>query len=161
MIQPAAVRGFTLTELLIVIAMIGVLATIAMPSYTLQIARSNRSVAQKELMQLVSAQEVRFLRARGYGNTLDQVLRTATANSLDYYVNARGRPTTLAAGDAIFIITLERAGTPARYTGFSAVAVGRQLTRDKTCVRYDIQSSGQRTAVDSSGSDTASKCWGG
>lgn len=161
MIHPAASRGFTLTELIIAVAVVGILAAIALPSYTTQIARSNRSAAQKELLQLVSMQEIRFLRARGYGNTMDQVLRTATAGSLNYYINAKGRPTTVAAGDAAYLITLERAGSPARYTGFSAVAVGQQLTRDPSCVRIEVQSNGQRTAANGSGTDTTSACWSG
>ncbi|QIC80096.1 prepilin-type N-terminal cleavage/methylation domain-containing protein [Acinetobacter indicus] len=45
-------NGFTLIELMIVVAVIAILAAIAMPSYTSYKVRANRVEVQTELMQL-------------------------------------------------------------------------------------------------------------
>ncbi len=63
-------RGFTLIEILVVVAIIGVLAAIAVPSYRNSIIASNRSVAQAALLDLANRQEQFFLDNRTYTSDL-------------------------------------------------------------------------------------------
>ena len=53
-------KGFTLIELMIVIAIVGILASIALPAYQDSIRKSRRSVAQGELMSFANAMERYF-----------------------------------------------------------------------------------------------------
>lgn len=68
-------RGFTLIEVLITVVIIGVLAAIAMPSYTSYTLRGNRSAAQAVMMDMASKQEQYLLVNRRYG-TSAQLLGT-------------------------------------------------------------------------------------
>ena len=53
-------RGFTLIELMIAVAILGIIAAIAYPSYLDQVRKSKRSDAQSALLQAANRQE-RFL----------------------------------------------------------------------------------------------------
>ncbi len=62
--------GFTLIEVMIVVAVIGILAAIAYPSYQSYLQRGNRSQAE-QLMMAISNKEVQyFLDARAYTATI-------------------------------------------------------------------------------------------
>lgn len=50
-------QGFSLIELMMVIAIVGILASIAYPLYTNSVVKSNRAAAQSYLMELAQAQQ--------------------------------------------------------------------------------------------------------
>ena len=62
--------GFTLSELMIVVAIIGVLAAIGLPSYDRYIIRSNRAVAKQFILSVASKQEQYLLDARQYATNI-------------------------------------------------------------------------------------------
>jgi|WetSurMetagenome_2_1015567.scaffolds.fasta_scaffold10762_3 type IV pilus assembly protein PilA len=59
-------KGFTLIELMIVIAIIGILAAIAIPQFSAYRARSYNSAAQSDLRNAATAQEAYFVDANTY-----------------------------------------------------------------------------------------------
>jgi len=63
--------GFTLIELMIVVAIIGILAAIAYPSYQNHVEKTRRSVAQAELMELAQWMERRYTASYDYRDGTD------------------------------------------------------------------------------------------
>jgi len=74
-------QGFTLVELVIVIAIVSILAAIALPSYKDSIRKSHRSEAKGELTRLATAEEKWRVTNPSYGTLAD----IGGANPSDYY----------------------------------------------------------------------------
>lgn len=76
-VNRSAQRGFTLVELLITVAIIGILAAIAYPNYNDYMTKSRRAEAKTLLSDIAARQEQYFLDNRRYTNNLAD-LRYAT-----------------------------------------------------------------------------------
>ena len=82
--QMNKVRGFSLVELLIVVAIIGILSAIAVPSYQSYIKKANRADAQQAMMTIANKQQQYLLDARLYTDVLGPLGLNVFANDTNW-----------------------------------------------------------------------------
>ena len=81
-------RGFTVVELIIAIAIIGILAAIAIPSYQEHLKKGRRADAQQFLSQVAQKQQQYIMDARVYGGTLAELNMTMPLGVSKFYTVA-------------------------------------------------------------------------
>ena len=127
--------GFTLIELMITVAIVGILASIALPSYRGYIVKTRRAEAMSELTKAQTVIE------RCYGANFT-------------YVGACSPATPTTTPNGFYIITAASAATT--YT-FTATAAGTQAS-DTTCATMTIDQANQKLACDASAA-AQTVCW--
>lgn len=77
--------GFTLIELMVAIAIIGILASIALPNYLEYVKKGRRAAAQSHLMDVAQRQQQYLLDARSYAADLSTLNVTTPSDVSPYY----------------------------------------------------------------------------
>jgi len=128
-------NGFTLIELMIVIAIVAILVALALPSYTSYVRKAKRGEAEQTLMNWANLQEIWRANNPTYADEDDIAVPTH-----DYY-------------------TFSVSGTSASAYLLTAVATGDQVNdkdRSKDCSTLTLDQSGAKTPIISG----VTYCWG-
>ena len=78
-------QGFTLMEVLIVVAIIGILAAIAIPSYSYHVRKGHRASAQSYMTDIATKQSQYLLDARTYASSVADLGLTEPTSVTPYY----------------------------------------------------------------------------
>lgn len=113
-------KGFTLIELMVVVAIIGILVSVVMPSYRNYVLESQRNDTMGKLLQVVQLQERFYLNNVTYTQVMGGDFNANTG--LGFTVNAAGQWVINYAGEAAYGINIELCDNVAIYPDTPTIA---------------------------------------
>jgi len=145
-------RGFTLIEIMIVIAIVGILVAVAMPSYTSYIARANRADARTQLIQASL-----FMQKFYAANDSYKTDRSGTTVSNAMPASLKNSPAT---GTALYTLNVQ-AANDADFELRMVPVSGGKMSTDK-CGSFTINSAGAKNVWINNATGSAAlrdECW--
>lgn len=129
-------HGFSLIELMIVVAIVGILAAVALPSYQEHVRKGARAEAISALTDLANKQEQFYVDNRRYAKSMTELSAPTTTES-GYY-------------------TVSVTNTAQAFT-LTATAASGPAADDGKCKTFTITDTGVKA---STGSGSKKDCWG-
>ena len=129
-------RGFTLIELMIVIAIVGLLAGVAYPSYQNSVRKSNRADAMDRLLDTAQRLERCFTVYGTYNNANCAIQNGNTLPSAKTYYN------------------IAVTATASTYSLTATPVASKPQVKDTKCTSFTLDNTGKKTST-----PTGSTCW--
>ena len=132
-------NGFSLIELMIAVGIVGILAAIAIPSYSAYVKRTNRTDATRSLSVTAQALE------RCYSQNFSYAVATCPVAGVTPTPSSQG----------YYTVTIAITG-PTTYT-LTAVPLLAPQTADAACTQFTLTNTGLQSALPAGNTQT---CWG-
>lgn len=141
-------RGFSLLELMIVVAVIAILSSIALPYFGDQLAKGRRAEGKAALLRTALAQERHYTKFGSYATSVSTLVGSDGLSGVDSSGNTES---------GYYIVSIQN-GAGTVFTA-QAQTQGSQVDDNRFCYRFFVDNLGVKTAVDASGNDTTDICW--
>ncbi|WIO73642.1 type IV pilin protein [Porticoccaceae bacterium LTM1] len=145
-------KGFTLVELMVVVAIAAIIAAVAIPSYFGQVLKAKRAIGKAELMEIAARQEQYFVNNKTYTDDLTDLGYPAA----DYYVTADGDASAAITDDTIYLLDATTANGGLEFT--LKATPQKSQTKDTDCKTLGLDEQGLKYQTDGATAATDT-CW--
>ena len=144
-------KGFSLIELMVAVAILGILAAIAVPAYQASVRKSRRTEARTALLDLAGREEKFNSATNTYSQDFTQLgwaadLHPMPLGSGNYTIDVK--------------VVTPKAGSGLPYTYLLTVvpAGGSDQINDTPCQKFTVDQLGTQLSTDGA-ADTTATCW--
>jgi type IV pilus assembly protein PilE len=150
-------HGFTLIELMIVVAIVGIITSFAVPGYSDYVVRAKRQLAEHKLLEIASRQEQHMLDNKTYANDLTKLGYPSTIIGTDSNGDVMPYDSGNADIEYAFAVYTAVTSTSGAIIAWDVYAFpwGSNAGRDTKCGRLQVDETGAQDAL----YGTAKECW--
>jgi len=134
-------------ELLVTVAIVGILTAVAVPSYRQYTLRAKRTDATTALLRLAAMQERFYIQNNTYASA--DLMDDAPPAGLGIAGTERG----------YYALDIQSNDLTTGYTATATVDAGGEQADDSDCATFSVTAQGLRSATDSGGADNTDRCW--
>ncbi len=150
---PHAASGFTLIELMVTVVIVGILASVSVPSYLSYVRQGRRADAKTALLDLAGREERYFNTNNAY---------TVVPANLGYSTSSSTMTNVpVGTNNYYYQVTISVPGTGLTAPSYSIIAtpLTADQQKDTACATFYVDSTGAQTAKNSGGTVNTSNCW--
>lgn len=157
-------KGFTLIEVMIVVAIVAIITAIALPSYTQHVRKAKRTDAKVELLRIAQLQESYFVQNLTYADSLhiEAGGLGLAATGEDIKSEQEEYVITISAGRAV--TTTNTAGScdgtsTSACTSYTLTATPQGGQANDGCNKFTLSNTGAKDVVDELTGYDVQRCW--